>query len=64
MDRMDRALAEFRVSGAGVHTTIGFLREVLHNPAFAAGEHSTAIVDEILGRLKNEPAEDTPSAVA
>jgi acetyl-CoA carboxylase biotin carboxylase subunit len=63
MERMDRALAEFRVGGAGVHTTIGFLREVLHNPAFAAGEHSTAIVEDILEQLKAEP-EDTPSAVA
>jgi acetyl-CoA carboxylase biotin carboxylase subunit len=63
MERMDRALAEFRVGGAGVHTTIGFLREVLHNPAFAAGEHSTAIVEDILEQLKAKP-EDTPSAVA
>jgi acetyl-CoA carboxylase biotin carboxylase subunit len=64
MERMDRALAEFRVSGAGVHTTIGFLREVLHNPAFAAGEHSTAIVEDILEQLKAEPEVNTPSAVA
>jgi acetyl-CoA carboxylase biotin carboxylase subunit len=62
--RMDRALAEFRVSGPGVHTTIGFLRDVVHNPAFAAGEHSTAIVEEMLEQLKTGSEVGMPSAVA
>jgi acetyl-CoA carboxylase, biotin carboxylase subunit len=46
--RMDRALAEFRVRGPGIRTTIGFLREVLQNPNFAAGEHCTALVGDML----------------
>jgi acetyl-CoA carboxylase biotin carboxylase subunit len=46
--RMDRALWEFRVAGPGVHTTTSFLREVLRNPRFRAGTHSTAIVPDML----------------
>lgn len=49
LDRMDRALAEFRIHGPGVHTTAGFLRRVMRDPVFRAGKHSTAIVDEIRG---------------
>nr|WP_218863572.1 acetyl-CoA carboxylase biotin carboxylase subunit [Actinopolyspora biskrensis] len=54
LDRMDRALEEFRVEGAGVRTTIGFLREVVADPGFRAGEHDTTIVDRIL-RERGEP---------
>jgi len=54
LSRMDRALEEFQVRGHGVSTTIGFLRRVLSDPHFAAGEHDTTIV----GRLTStEPAE-------
>jgi len=45
--RMDRALEEFRISGPGVHTTIDFLREVLQDRQFAAGEHDTGAVERI-----------------
>jgi acetyl-CoA carboxylase biotin carboxylase subunit len=48
--RMDRALAEFRVSGPGVHTTIPFLRRVLADEHFAAGTHDTTIVGRLTGR--------------
>jgi acetyl-CoA carboxylase biotin carboxylase subunit len=49
LDRMDRALSELRVRGPGVHTTAGFLRDVVAHPVFRAGEHSTTVVDEVLG---------------
>ncbi|HEX5405558.1 MAG TPA: acetyl-CoA carboxylase biotin carboxylase subunit [Pseudonocardiaceae bacterium] len=62
--RMDRALAEFRISGPGVHTTIGFLRETIRHPAFAAAEHSTAIVEQMLDARAGQPEVDLPSAVA
>jgi acetyl-CoA carboxylase biotin carboxylase subunit len=42
--RMDRALAEFHVSGRGVRTTIPLLREVLADPEFADGRHSTSLI--------------------
>jgi acetyl-CoA carboxylase, biotin carboxylase subunit len=46
--RMQRALHELRVDGPHIRTTRGFLSEVLAHPRFAAGEHSTALVDEML----------------
>lgn len=46
--RMDRALSEFRVRGPGVHTTLGFLREILSDPLFREARHTTAIVDRML----------------
>jgi acetyl-CoA carboxylase, biotin carboxylase subunit len=51
LDRMDRALAEFRVRGRGVHTTSGFLRGVIQNPVFRSGDHSTAIVEQLLDNV-------------
>jgi acetyl-CoA carboxylase biotin carboxylase subunit len=46
--RMQRALHELRVDGPHIRTTRGFLSEVLAHPRFVAGEHSTALVDEML----------------
>ncbi|XVQ90051.1 acetyl-CoA carboxylase biotin carboxylase subunit [Microbispora siamensis] len=46
--RMDRALTEFRIEGAGLRTTAGFLRQVLDHPAFLAGSHSTRLVETML----------------
>ncbi|WP_131737021.1 acetyl-CoA carboxylase biotin carboxylase subunit [Actinomadura roseirufa] len=47
IERADRALEEFRVTGRGVRTTTGFLREVLENPVFRAAKHTTGLVDEM-----------------
>jgi acetyl-CoA carboxylase biotin carboxylase subunit len=46
--RMDRVLAEFRVTGPGLTTTIPFLREVLAHPLFVDGKHTTTLVDQML----------------
>ena len=46
--RMDRALSEFRVRGAGMCTTIGFLRETLAHPFFRDAKHTTCLVEELL----------------
>ncbi|RVX44137.1 acetyl-CoA carboxylase biotin carboxylase subunit [Nonomuraea polychroma] len=43
--RMDRALREFRIGGPNVHTTKELLREVVADPVFAAGRHTTALLD-------------------
>ncbi|ONI77885.1 pyruvate carboxylase subunit A [Actinosynnema sp. ALI-1.44] len=48
--RMDRALAEFRVSGPGVRTTRDLLREVLADPDFRAAEHTTSLLAELTAR--------------
>ena len=44
LSRMDRALAEFRISGKGVRTTVDLLREVLADQSFAAGTHDTSLL--------------------
>jgi acetyl-CoA carboxylase biotin carboxylase subunit len=59
--RMQRALAENRISGPRLRTTTAFLAEVLDTPAFRAAEHSTSLVDEVLA-AREEPA--PPHAVA
>jgi acetyl-CoA carboxylase biotin carboxylase subunit len=46
--RMQRALAEQRLSGPRLRTTTTFLAELLATPAFTAAEHSTSLVDEVL----------------
>jgi acetyl-CoA carboxylase, biotin carboxylase subunit len=52
LDRMDRALAEFRARGPGMHTTSSFLREVMRDPIFRSGEHNTTIVEQLLDNRK------------
>jgi pyruvate carboxylase len=44
VDRMERALQEFRVRG--VKTNIPFLLNVINHPAFRAGECTTRFIDE------------------
>lgn len=48
--RMERALAETFVTG--VETTIPFLKRVLRDPAFRAGEVSTRLVPELMARFE------------
>ena len=55
--RMHRALAELRVGGAGVATTAGFSRTVLAHPAFRAGEHTIAFVDDLMSTTGTAAAE-------
>ena len=47
LDRLDRALAEFHIGGAGVRTTIPLLRDVLANRCFRAGRHTTTLLEEM-----------------
>jgi acetyl-CoA carboxylase biotin carboxylase subunit len=49
LNRMERALREFAVSGEGVRTTIPFLAEVLADPDFRKANHSTSLVERMLG---------------
>jgi acetyl-CoA carboxylase biotin carboxylase subunit len=46
LDRMDRALGEFRVEGPGVHTTIPFHRRVLGHPLFRKGDIATDFLEK------------------
>ncbi|GAA3623347.1 pyruvate carboxylase [Microbacterium awajiense] len=54
--RAERALAEFRIRG--VSTNIPFLRAVLADPAFVAGDISTSFIDERPELLTSNPSRD------
>src|SRR3954454_11907587 len=45
IDRMDRALSEFRIEGRGVKTTIPFHRSVLADEQFRAGDVDTSFLE-------------------
>ncbi|GAB3656656.1 acetyl-CoA carboxylase biotin carboxylase subunit [Actinocorallia lasiicapitis] len=45
IDRMQRALSEFRVSGPGMKTTIGFHQKVLAHPVFRSGDFHTDFIE-------------------
>ncbi len=48
IDRMQRALAEFEISGRGVKTTIPFHRRILDHPQFRAGDITTDFVEHFM----------------
>ncbi|MEV8635687.1 acetyl-CoA carboxylase biotin carboxylase subunit [Streptosporangium sp. NPDC051023] len=54
--RLTRALEEFQVGSEQVATTIPLVRELLAQPAFLAGRHSTVFVDEFLAARAEPPA--------
>jgi acetyl-CoA carboxylase, biotin carboxylase subunit len=45
LDRMVRALGEFRIDGPGIKTTIGFQQRVFAHPVFRSGDFYTDFVD-------------------
>jgi acetyl-CoA carboxylase biotin carboxylase subunit len=60
LNRMERALDEFDVSGPGVHTTIPFTRRILDDPRFRKGRYSTGLVSRLTGG-PTAPAPPIPS---
>ena len=67
ISRMQRALLECRIRGAGLHTTVGFLQRVLDDDRFRSARHRTNLVDEIsagssTGHLYRIPSD--PKAIA
>jgi acetyl-CoA carboxylase biotin carboxylase subunit len=48
IDRMQRALGEFQISGRGVRTTIPFHQRVLAHPVFRRGDVSTDFVERYM----------------
>ncbi|MBN9225108.1 MAG: pyruvate carboxylase [Microbacterium sp. SCN 70-27] len=59
--RSRRALAEFRIRG--VSTNIPFLQAVLDDPAFVAGDVSTAFIDERPELLRGRESKDRGSKI-
>ncbi len=56
LDRMDRALREFRIRG--VKTNIPFLMNVIHHPTFRAGQATTRFIDNHPDLLKFTARQD------
>nr|WP_254886135.1 hypothetical protein [Streptomyces sp. NA02950] len=42
--RMDRALGEFRITGEGIRTPVGFLRPALAHPDLRSTTHTTGLI--------------------
>ncbi|MYW02017.1 acetyl-CoA carboxylase biotin carboxylase subunit [Streptomyces sp. SID3343] len=63
--RANRALGEFRVSGRGISTTLGFLRRTLAHPVFRAAEHTTDLVDTMTDEAREaDPVPDVDAVGA
>jgi pyruvate carboxylase len=56
LQRMDRALREFRIRG--VKTNIPFLENVIHNDTFKRGQASTTLIDTTPELFKLKPKRD------
>src|SRR3954467_10149029 len=56
IERMDRALSEFRIEGRGVKTTIPFHRRVFANEQFRSGDVTTDFIEHFMS--------DEPTAAA
>lgn len=56
LQRMDRALREFRIRG--VKTNIPFLENVIHHPLFRAGEATTTLIDTTPELFNFKPKRD------
>jgi acetyl-CoA carboxylase biotin carboxylase subunit len=60
IDRMDRALAEFRIDGRGIRTTIPFHRRVLADERFRSGDVSTDFLEHFMAA--EDPAATTAAS--
>ncbi len=61
IQRMQRALAEFRV--CGIHTNLALFERIMADDAFRAGQLHTAFLDEFMTR-RGAPAPDPSAALA
>ena len=52
IDRMQRALSEFEISGRGVKTTIPFHQRILANERFRSGDVSTRFVEQFMAEAE------------
>lgn len=56
MDKMNRALSEFMITG--IKTTIPFEMAIMQDPNFRRGVYSTGFVDQLLGGARRELIEE------
>jgi acetyl-CoA carboxylase biotin carboxylase subunit len=56
LDRMNRALAEYMITG--VKTTVSFQQAIMQDPNFRRGVYSTGFIDQLLGGARRELIEE------
>ena len=56
IDRMNRALNEFLITG--VKTTMSFQQAIMQDPNFRRGVYSTSFVEQLLGGARRELIEE------
>jgi biotin carboxylase len=56
IDRMNRALSEYMITG--VKTTISFQQAIMQDPNFRRGVYSTSFVEQLLGGARRELIEE------
>ena len=56
MNRMNRALSEFMITG--IKTTISFQQAIMQDPNFRRGVYSTTFVEQLLGGARRELIEE------
>jgi len=56
LDRMNRALSEYMITG--VKTTISFQQAIMQDPNFRRGVYSTSFVEQLLGGARSELIEE------
>ncbi|MHB8523343.1 MAG: acetyl-CoA carboxylase biotin carboxylase subunit [Limisphaerales bacterium] len=56
MDRMNRALAEYMITG--IKTTIPFEQAIMQDPNFRRGVYSTNFIDQLMGGARRELIEE------
>ena len=56
IDRCNRALSEFLISG--IKTTTSFQQAIMQDPNFRRGVYSTAFVEQLLGGARREVIEE------
>jgi acetyl-CoA carboxylase biotin carboxylase subunit len=62
IDRMRRALGEYHVGG--IRTNLGFHRQVMRHPAFAAGEYDTGFIERHKAELTPPDPDDATAELA
>jgi acetyl-CoA carboxylase biotin carboxylase subunit len=56
IDRMNRALSEYMISG--IKTTISFQQAIMQEPNFRRGVYSTGFIEQLLGGARRELIEE------
>jgi acetyl-CoA carboxylase biotin carboxylase subunit len=56
IDRMNRALSEYMVTG--IKTTISFQQAIMQEPNFRRGVYSTSFIEQLLGGARRELIEE------